>query len=64
MKKHKQHLLVDQIELRSFEKKIKPQKISKMKLIDKIFIALGWLLLIPHFFKVGILYVWHKIFKK
>jgi len=34
-----------------------------MKLIDKIFIALGWLLLIPHFFKVGILYVWHKIFK-
>jgi len=61
MKKNKIHLIVDQLELISCEKKLKP---PKMKLIDKIFIALGWLLLIPHFFKVGILYVWYKIFKK
>jgi len=60
MKKNKIHLIVDQLELLSCEEKLKP---PKMKLIDKIFIALGWLLLIPHFFKVGILYVWHKIFK-
>ena len=61
MKKRKQHLLIDQIELRSVEKKQKP---SPMKLIDKIFIALGWVLAIPHLIKLGILYIWHKIFKK
>ena len=61
MKKRKQHLLIDQIELRSVEKK---QKLPPMKLIDKIFIALGWILAIPHLIKLGILYIWHKIFKK
>ena len=64
MKKHKQHLLIDQIELLSCEKKIKQHQIPKMKLIDKIFIALGWVLAIPHLMKLGILYIWHKIFKK
>ena len=60
-KKNKAYLLIDQIELRSCEKKLKP---PKMKLIDKIFIALGWALAIPHLIKLGILYIWHKIFKK
>jgi hypothetical protein len=31
---------------------------------DKFFIALGWVLAIPHLIKLGILCVWHKIFKK
>ena len=61
MKKNKIHLLVDQIELLSCEKKLKP---PEMKLIDKIFIALGWFLAIPHLMKMGFLYLWHKIFKK
>tara|TARA_B100000809_G_C14713510_1_gene378703 strand:- start:26 stop:211 length:186 start_codon:yes stop_codon:yes gene_type:complete len=61
MKKRKQHLLIDQIELRSVEKK---QKLPPMKLIDKIFIALGWVLAIPHLLKAGILYIWYKLFKK
>tara|TARA_Y100000310_G_scaffold87037_1_gene83928 strand:- start:308 stop:493 length:186 start_codon:yes stop_codon:yes gene_type:complete len=61
MKKNKIHLLIDQIELRSIEKKLPP---PKMKLIDKIFIALGWVLAIPHLIKAGILYIWNKILKK
>ena len=61
MKKRKQHLLIDQIELRSVEKK---QKLLSMKLIDKIFIALGWVLAIPHLIKLGFVYIWHKVFKK
>jgi hypothetical protein len=61
MKKNKVHLLIDQLELISCEKKLKP---PKMKLIDKIFIALGWLLAIPRLMKMGFLYFWHKIFKK
>jgi len=56
MKKNKIHLLVDQLELLSCEK--------KLKLIDKIFIALGWFLAIPNLMKMGFLYIWHKIFKK
>jgi len=61
MKRYKQYLLIDQLELLSCEKKLKP---PKMKLIDKIFIALGWVLAIPHLIKLGILCIWHKIFKK
>ena len=61
MKKNKIHLLVDQLELLSCEKKLKP---PEMKLIDKIFIALGWFLAIPNLMKMGFLYIWHKIFKK
>ena len=61
MKKNKIHLLIDQLELLSCEKKLKP---PKMKLIDKIFIALGWVLAIPHLIKLGFVYIWHKIFKK
>jgi len=61
MKKNKIHLLVDQLELLSCEKKLKH---TKMKLIDKIFIALGWFLAIPNLMKMGFLYIWHKIFKK
>ena len=64
MKKHKIHLLVDQIELRSCEKKTKHPQILKMKLIDKIFTALGWFLGMPHLIKMGFLHLWHKIFKK
>ena len=64
MKKNKIHLLVDQIELRSSEKKLKHAKIPKMKLMDKIFTALGWFLAIPHLIKMGFLHLWHKIFKK
>jgi len=64
MKKNKIHLLVDQIELLSCEEKLKHHKTPKMKLIDKIFIALGWFLAIPNLMKMGFLYIWHKIFKK
>ena len=64
MKKNRIHLLIDQIELRSLEKKIKHPKIPKMKLMYKIFIALGWFLAIPHLMKMGFLYLWHKILKK
>jgi hypothetical protein len=61
MKRYKQYLLIDQLELLSCEKKLKP---PKMKLIDKIFIALGWVLAIPHLIKLGILCIWHKISKQ
>lgn len=44
MKKRKKYLLIDQIELYSVKKKL---KLPPIKLIDKIFIALGWLLAIP-----------------
>ena len=64
MKKNKIYLLIDPLELRSSEKKLKHAKISKMKLIDKIFLALGWFLAIPHLMKMGFLYLWHKIFKR
>ena len=64
MKKNKIHLLVDQIELIAFEQKIKHSKKPKMKLMDKIFTALGWFLAIPHLIKMGFLHLWHKIFKK
>jgi len=64
MKKNKIYLLIDQIELRSSEKKLQHPKIPKMKLIDKIFIALGWFLATPNLMKMGFLYIWHKIFKK
>ena len=56
MKKNKVHLLIDQLELLSCEKKLKS---PEMKLIDKIFIALGWVLAIPHLMKLGILYIWN-----
>ena len=64
MKKNKIYLLIDPLELRSSEKKLKHANISKMKLIDKIFLALGWFLAIPHLMKMGFLYLWHKIFKR
>jgi|TARA_R100000093_G_scaffold26111_1_gene14731 hypothetical protein len=64
MKKNKQYLLIDQLKWPRHKKQSKTNQTSQMKITDKIFLAVGWLLAIPSLIKMFFLHLRYKIFKK